>query len=268
MGVIQIKLHNISVLAGTIVAIITQSMGASGQTVQSREQRLSMRVELAINEAQMSDLMKQISSRYGIGMIADGTPMLSKTNFAFSGTLHEALDRIADTFDYTFSITKSGVVLFYKRFKNPDDRPQLNLNELRKSVKDMLTALPLIESDPKHEGWGAAIRELAQSMTPEQVQYLKGGKRLLFNDLQPAQQLLLARAIDLRCFGTVRGQLELVSFCLEQMDSSIIQAVDSNPKLVVPPGAQKDFNIFHIAHDKHDHMNEKYLGTIKLEKKP
>src|SRR5687768_6914649 len=56
-------------------------------------------------------------------------------------TVSAALSDLAERYDYTWELSRSGVVLFRKRFSDEHSRPEATHAELRESVRDMLSAI-------------------------------------------------------------------------------------------------------------------------------
>jgi hypothetical protein len=160
------------------------------------------------------------------------------------------------------------VVLLTRRFKNPDERPQLNLPELRQTVKDMLTALPPVEAAPDHDRWGEMIIALADTLTPAQTQALRNGRRLAASDLSPTQQSLLERIILTRGYGVPRGVWERLFFQLDNMPTSVVRAADPSPNVPAAGQARKLRYVLHIARSKSGPSVETRLGQLEKEGKP
>lgn len=187
--------------------------------------RLNQPVEIKFKQSAMAAILRDLSQRYGVSVIADGVPLLQSADLEFRGSLREALDRIADTFDYTITIRKTGIVSMMKRFKNPEERPQVIPAEMRQTATDMLTILPVFPYDVDEPPlWARMIRQLAPQLTPEQIDGMKQGKTLMIADLAPKFQQMMAEIIQLRAYGVTRSMWEQLYRQLDRFDSSILRA--------------------------------------------
>jgi hypothetical protein len=185
---------------------------------------LGRQIQIKIENMKLPDILKQLHQRFSMQFAMDGTPKRETSTFTFDfqGSERELLDRVTDTFDYAWSPAKGGVILLTKRFKDPYERPQLILPELRQTAKDMLKVLPAVEPDAEHEKWGPVLIRLASSLTEAQNRILNGGGQLAYGDLAPVQQELLSQVILMRGYGPARGVWEDLLAQLESMDTAAI----------------------------------------------
>ena len=240
----------------------------STQHAPLRSQVLDREVEVRAKRASLPGILEDLATRYGIAVLADGWPLRDTADLDFRGSLRDALDRIAEAFDYTWKLSSKGMVLLNKRFKNPDERPQLNLLELRHVAKEMLTALPPVESAEDHTDWGKMIVTLADMLSPEQTQMLQSGKKLAASDLTPAQRILLERIILTRGFSVPRGVWERLYFQLDNMKSSVVQLVDPFPNLPAVGQSRTSYYIMHVARGKGGQAVQTRLGQLDKEIQP
>jgi hypothetical protein len=174
----------------------------------------------------MPAMLREICERYKIAILADGVPLLQEADIDFHGKLKDALDRIADLFDYSVTMRKSGAVSMMKRFTNPEDRPQLNPAEVRRTASDMLTILPTLPYDLEQPPlWARLIRrELAPRLTPEQIDAMKQGKKIIPTDLPPNLQRTLAEIVLIRAYGDARSMWERIYRQLDRFDYAVLRA--------------------------------------------
>jgi hypothetical protein len=191
----------------------------------------------------LEQILEMIRKTGGINIVVDGEPVRTKADFDLSGTLQDALDRVADTFDYNWTVTKSGVVLMTKRFKDPEEHPQANLPEMRQMAKDILDALSLATHDTDDQAWSKQLETLAHSFTPAQFQALHAGQRLHGSDLAP-DQLSLLRQATWSTFTYPRQVWEELSAKLDAMPDSYIEAKKrSGPEAA---DGQPQYDCFHV----------------------
>ncbi len=129
------------------------------------------------------------------GIAADGVPRLLQADFNLEGTAREVLDRVADAFDYQWTLSRSGVVLLSKRFQNPDERPQLNLPELQQMARDANTVLRQASGGRAMNQTAQLINALFDAFSPEQRQILQDGKSLPIGQFTAAQVQLAQAAL-------------------------------------------------------------------------
>lgn len=131
----------------------------------------------------------------GLSIAADGEPLLMQATLRFDGTLHNAIDQIADAFDFSWTLTKSGVVLMRKRFQADGERPQASLIETRQIAKDMIKALRTVPFDPARGLWPDQMQQLAHTFSPELWQALRTGERTSVAMFVPAQIEALTQVV-------------------------------------------------------------------------
>jgi hypothetical protein len=185
---------------------------------------LSRAAQLSAKQTSMSDMLATLSASAHISILADGEPVLKKADVICAGTLREALDKVADTFDYTWSITKGGIVLLSKRFKSPDERPQVNLPETLELMRNVVRALQTVDYDPDPSHATTLVREALQSFTPQQTHDLESGVKLSGASLLPQQKALLTQAIATRTFAEALRMWEAALPTIENMPISRVEA--------------------------------------------
>lgn len=236
-------------------ALVTSRLFVVVCSAQSRpvipaERFLNRPLAVHIHNASLAEMARSLGKNGRFNLLIDGEPLRQHGDVDSDGTLREALDRVADAFDYSWAVGKSGAVLMTKRFRNPRERPQIHLAELRQAAKDVLDALNQVQSDGDASRSTALLVDLARSMTKEQADALREGQILHGSDLAPAQlQMLTQAALIITFAGPYRVWDELYSK-LRGLPKSFITA-----KRLVDVGtdtaAKPRYNIFHIVHDPH-----------------
>jgi len=131
----------------------------------------------------------------GLNILIDGEPLKPSAEVNFDGTLEEALNRVADIFDYNWKVTKGGIVLFNKRFKNRDDAPQATLPEITHLVNNIAEIFALANVDPDQSQWVKHVKQMGALLTDEQWATLLSRKFILARDLTPEQFAHLRAAV-------------------------------------------------------------------------
>ncbi len=142
--------------------------------------------------AQAASLLNKTA---GLSIVADGQPVLPQAALRFEGTLHQAVDQIAEAFDFSWTPTKSGVILMRKRFQADGERPQISLVEARQIAKDMIKALRSVPYDAARGTWSEQLQQLTHSFSPQQWQSLQTGERTSVAMLTPLQMDALTQVV-------------------------------------------------------------------------
>jgi len=182
------------------------------------------KIQVTLQGATMDATLAALAKDNHINIVADGEPLLQKADINLDGTLREALDKVADLFDYNWTVSRAGVVLMTKRFKNPKERPQFNLPEMLGLTHDMITALTAIDYDRDPSHWQIRVKQMASTFTTEQLRALESGKTLRGSDLLPTQQGLLQNAVVSKAFAGALHLWEDLLPNLEAMPKSRLQA--------------------------------------------
>lgn len=166
------------------------------------------------------DVALRTLARLGVRCIADGWPKIPSANVEYSGDVKGALDTLGKTFGYNWSQARNGVILFRKSFDVHGDYPQMLAPEIRQWVREMLVVLPMAPADAGDAGWSNEIRVLNTSLTPDQVEQLRSGKRLPVRDLTQQQAALVRTIVFRAAFGPPRFFLQRLLFQMENVQSS------------------------------------------------
>lgn len=154
---------------------------------------LGRSIRLRVRSGTLERCLHLIAGQLHITVLADGDPLRSAADFDLQGSAADVLTRVADEFDYLWSEAPGGSVLLRKRFRNPDELPQMSQPELSAILWDaaslLPTALPLHQPDTK-------VTELYRTLTQQQMGWLTSRRDLSFGDLQPGQQDLARTAIS------------------------------------------------------------------------
>ncbi|HZP83905.1 MAG TPA: hypothetical protein VFB21_19855 [Chthonomonadaceae bacterium] len=152
-------------------------------------------IVLSTHGSSLSEITAEIAKQSGYSILIDNSPLLTKANIDFQGTLEETLDKVADTFDYLWTAAKGNVILMRKRFKHPEEYPQLNWSEMRQMAQDVVSVLHAIPFDPNPAHKNDLVNELFRSLTQAQVQVLRSGKIIHGKELLPQQERILQQAV-------------------------------------------------------------------------
>jgi hypothetical protein len=154
--------------------------------------------------------------------LADGEPASNSADIVVLATAAQALDVIGDRFDYSWLKSKSGVILLFKRFRKPEERPQMNVPEMRRMARDVAAAANRIPHGATSDAWHATLVALSRTFTSGQAHALQSGKKIYVTDLAPNQRALVREAIVTRMFAIpATGALELAAKLVSLEKSSL-----------------------------------------------
>jgi len=239
--------------------------GAGAQSQETRKGAIGLdqAVELHYQHTPLPAMVHDLSKRYAISILVDGDPVIPAANLDFSGSLRQALDRIADIYDYSVSIDKRALVTMMKRFKNPDELPQLNVSEIRQTAIDMLKILPQVPFDSSPTAFGHDLRGFAQTFSPDQFAVLKAGKRLTFADLRPEQREALVGVIRSRSFGMPASVWELLRRQLDHFEDSVLRLEKTGTFKAVDGTMTDSYAVIHETRGTNGMVTKSSLGSFQ-----
>ena len=190
------------------------------------EKTASKIVNLDFKKSPMSSILEKLTKESGINIIADDIPRLEEADINFKGSAKGALDAIASTYDFNWSVSKLGVIVMRKRFKSVNEFPQMNLLEAKQMVKELKSALSIIPFDPSSiDNFPERMRILYRSLTPTQVTFLDEGGSIKATELTTTQLGYLQKALWCKGFYRVLKALDYADFKLKFLQDSAIGAL-------------------------------------------
>ena len=177
------------------------SRQAEAQSLSVPQRPLSQQVVFRAQHYSLAQCAAELSAKIGRGIMVDDEPQIKGADFDFHGTAAEALDELAKTFDYSWTVSKHGAVLMHKQFRTPDEYPQLNVPELQQAAQDALAILSHYPADFNAAEYVAQLTAFYHSLTPGQLQVLHAGKPIYARELNAAQFDVVQRLIASSLFG-------------------------------------------------------------------
>ncbi len=257
-----------------LILFINLEMMARGQGNNSKkpalaEQKLpevfSKRIEVNEREASLANLLKITREKTGLNFLVDGKPL--KTGIAIQGamTTKSLLDIVSQRFDYHWTLSRSGVVLFSKRFSDHAERPQVNLAEMQQMAKEIVEAIDSLQFDLKEVIWGDQIVELADSFSPQQLAYLQTGKPILGKELNLTGQNLLRSIVYNRDFAEAKRIWTEELLRLQNMKNSYLIGVrNSNVTEEKLDVGLYLYSYLHIVRDPLGVLHQRGLQQIRI----
>ena len=173
--------------------------------------------------------MQLFAEQTGRSYFIDGEPLQKEADFDFDLKASDALDKIADAFDYLWAASKHGAILLNKRFKNPDELPQMQYREMRRMASDLFSLWPAPASPVHSQMYPfdhrliSAGNGLYQALTADQIAYLQTGQMLTYDQLTPDQQHIIELSLRQQFTDTSGDAWEILKTCLDNLPRSTLQ---------------------------------------------
>lgn len=210
-----------------VMAACTQMCSAQQLSIVTVRAELEKKmVTIRGTKLSFADALAQVSKQTGRSVIADDEPHLQSADLDVHGSAKQAIDRIADVFDYTWTVSKHGVILLTKRFKTPLEYPQVNLPELKSATQDAFIAIKAIPYNTEITNTGNWFDRVYQEFTPEQKVLLKTGVAQAASILSQHQVQLVNEATLNIYFASTIGLWRTLSTQIERMPHSFFQMRD------------------------------------------
>lgn len=226
----SMTLYKLGLKTSTGLLCLATSFPTLAQKPQTSTATSWKQVTLNVKGTSLANLCKVLSAQIGHGIIVDGVPLREQADVEFSGDGSKALDKVADVFDYSWTLGKSGVVLMRKRFTNPDEMPQFTRAEWRRVSRNVLSILSAFSFDHNAAHEQEYPVQLYHTFTPEQVQSLQSGKKLYFNQMPEAQQHLVQAWIYTGYFAPEYAAWQNLFDRLDVMHAGYIKQLESISK--------------------------------------
>lgn len=159
------------------------------------------RIVIKQQKMSMADALALVSTQAGLNIVAGDVPRRAYADIDVSGTVREVLDAIGKRFDYRWTQSRLGGILFSKQFNNPEEHPQINQAEAIETAKTILHILGFLGQHPNISLIVPDLHALYNSLTPTQRQNLLEGHSLLTRNLYTRQQQIVYKAILDQGFG-------------------------------------------------------------------
>lgn len=173
-------------------------------------------VKIELSSVKFTSAIEILCKKTGKCIIADGEPFTETANLSFEGNGKEAVDKVADIFDYKWKLSKSGVILFSKKFHLPEERPQSNPEEILNCSYNVLSILQWNSNGNSFKTTANYLVELANSLTQEQINLLHRGDHLQVNELTANQQSLVFGSILSNSMSQTEFQWNLLKTLLSK----------------------------------------------------
>lgn len=183
-------------------------------------------ITLSAKDVSLADAADAVAKQIGRNVVIDDEPALKTTDLDLNCSAKEALDKIGDRFDYEWRLSKQGIILMTKRFKDPNAVPQINLPEMRQMVKEANSAMKLIVCDTVPGKWALLCTPLYESLSMDQKQLLQSGGSVNVSDLYTTQYRALEQIELNRRFAEAIHTWRFLQAELDSLSASYLQTRD------------------------------------------
>lgn len=180
-------------------------------------------IKIDVKSASLDTMITLLGQKLHAGVVVDDRPHHVFSDFLMETTPRKALDRIADAFDYSWKLSRSGMVMFYKRFKDPTEFPQMDLAEWQQMAKDAIAVIGADTHDFSPGAHEATMRSFVGGLSRVNVHTLLAGKPVDVSDLEEGQLVPLREYMYQRAFERIVGGWISLRKALSQLPGSALQ---------------------------------------------
>lgn len=235
-----------AVLAGALVLLQSAPALARAQGTAPRPAGRDAAVHLTTRGLSFDETIAALGQQSGCCILVDGEPALVARSIDVSGSLSGALDAVCDAFDYTWSTSRTGVVLLRKRFRDPHTLPQFDNREMVSVAHRIADALGQLPYDRDPGRMPAILTELYLSMSPEESQGFWKSAWLHASSLSGPQRELVYDAVWNNAFARFRSEWEGLAEALDatKRSSIVIGRPENGTAAIGAPGGPPELVIY------------------------
>ncbi len=181
-----------------------------------------LRVDVHVTGRPFAEIMDSLARKCNISFIVEDLPRKVAGDMEYSGPLQDAIDRLGDVFDLDWRVSKRGIILFVKRFRDPNEHPQVIHSELNRVALDVNAVFKVIPYEPDGIPWHHQVRTLYQSLNEDQLRRLNNKEKLTPADLSAPQQRQMLQTLYSNGFGETISAWRLFAQQLQGMGNSAL----------------------------------------------
>ena len=183
-------------------------------------------VHIRCKDSTFEQALEQVAAQANISIVTDGIPLSKSFTLEAELPAEKALSQIADAFDCSWNVSKSGIVLLRKRFTNEHERPQVVPAEMRASLRDLLSFIQGVYAPKPGKSLSDSFRKLQANLPPDALKLFNSNAglpvRMLTPDLQQqAIQIILQNQLD-----TAETSLQRLDRQLASLPESVLTTED------------------------------------------
>jgi hypothetical protein len=205
---------------------------------------LEQKCQVNLEDSTFSEVLRALRKAGNVSFVVDGEPSLQKTHFQVAGTVKQALEKLAATYDCAWKLEVSGIVLLQRHFSRPEELPQAPLIEMKQMADDIVAALRTVPVDTTPQNKFKPLNHFVSTLTQTQVTRLRNGQRLGQDSLFPMQLSLLEVAFATNAYGPPTFVWENLQGLFDAMPASSIQ---SRQQTLATPDKPAEFLLLHTA---------------------
>ena len=194
----KLRIRARSCLAAIIVVfLLFSALPAFTQQQAWQKQKITVKCK----DSAFAQALEQVATQANISIVADGVPLPHPFTLEDELPAEKALTQIAEAFDCSWNVSKSGIVLLRKRFTNEHERPQIVPAEMRASLHDLLSFIQGVYAPKPGKSLSDSFRKLQTNLPPYALKLFNSNAglpiRMLTPDLQQqAIQIILQNQLD------------------------------------------------------------------------
>jgi len=209
------------VVCVALLTLMSLAANCSGQQAPLKPSDLDSKViKIDMKGATLEAMVALLAKQMNCNIVVDDSPHHAPIDFSMETTSRKALDRIANAYDYEWRLTKNGVLIFHKRFNDPNEFPQMNPAEWKQTAKDVLQILG--EHDFQGEN-RQELRTFVLGLTPEQIVKMNAKKHLSISTFNEMQNAVLREYLYERIFETTFRAWHQITDDLKMLPTGSIQ---------------------------------------------
>ena len=171
----------------------------------------------------MTEVLTDLQKQRTFSWIIDGDPLIDNASLNFSDSFETVLHRIAELYGYRYFRSKSGVMLFTKKFTNIEDRPQSNPKEISRVVEEIekLYEVYGFQNGSVSEDFNSLLEEL----TKKQTQFLLRNveNRIYLNELSERQRYFAEKSINTHALSSSFSSWKRLNDLMKRFQESRIE---------------------------------------------
>jgi hypothetical protein len=161
-----------------VLAVCTCSFFV-GTPIQAQPQPTARSQNPAEIHKHFQSAIDALAAKWHIAIVAESAPIMEKAGVTLSASLPEetvdqAVARIAAAFDYSVK-RHENVFILNKLFTDPNDLPDVTLEEAEAALGDILQILPSVDEKYLLHGIGAGYAAMPKLLTREQLEAFNHG---------------------------------------------------------------------------------------------
>ena len=222
--------RSIGLVVGILFATCPAGFRASGDDGKSILD--SKQLVLRQRAVSFARALEEISHKTGLNILALDSPRsVLAADLNVQGSSRTVVDAVAVAFDYQWTESSNGTILFTKRFAFLEEHPQIVREEALEVFKGFLDLFSSLGIFVRRDGFAEHLRQVFASMAPIQREAALSDSGLPVTALSASQKVLIQRAVIGAAFGGILRIWSDVPAQLSSFERSKIEATESRSRI-------------------------------------